>query len=614
MVKKRHGSPTATTPSTKARPGTKAAAAPAALPPPMVEDRWMEHSLTRRLLPGTVESILVNGLQGDLTDQLALFVTMQDTWPRLQHNVRTLREAVEAAPFTVHPWTDGDGTDTTESAQARAALVERALWGMCPDLTALEWSLEDGLRHLAGGTVQGHAVMEILWHVRPDADGGMAVLPRALRRTGSSYYAYAQSWTGGRTTADRLMFRPDGGRGGSGSLKDFPACQFLTGIFPGHDGHPSVAAPLRALAKYWIAATYGPEWLLNYAQLFGAPMRWATYQDDKAKESVCAMLANLGNCGWGAFPSGTELKLHEAAKSSGDLPQKLIIDLADTAADILVLGQTLSADTGDKGGGSFALGKVHQTVRRERLEACGKAAAKVLTHQLARAVCILNYGDADECPEIRCDLPEPEDEKAKAERDNMLATMGLRLPVGYLYERHGIPEPKEGEATVGGGAAAATPEGQNPDGTPGQLPMDPAAAAALNTLNGAQVTALTEMLNKVASGMVPYDSAVNTALAAFPGIGAELINKIFTPVKNFKLPAPDPVPAPSPDKIPPGDPEADPKKKMPPGLPAKAARAELVPDLFRGDLAAALEYTLLNAAAEGFETGPGNAPTLSEIP
>lgn len=458
----------------KSTPALRAVtAAPAALPAPDVIDRWSENNATRRMLPGTVESILVNGLSGDLTDQLALFTTMQDSWPRLQHNVRTLREAVEAAPFAVHPWSDDDGTEITDSAQEKAALVKRGLWGMCPNLTSLETSLEGGLRHLAGGTVQGHAVMEILWEMRKDAAGGMACLPRALRKTGSSHYAYPMSaWD--KNTGDRLMFRPPPHR--NSTLRDFPAHQFLTGIFPGHDGHPGVAAPLRSLAKYWIAATYGPEWLLSYAQLFGSPFRWATYESGKSgvKEEVCRMLSNLGNSGWAAFPNGTELKLHEASKGAGELPQKLLIEIADQAADILILGQTLSADTGDKGGGSFALGKVHATVRKERLEACGKAVATILTHQLARAICVLNYGDDAECPEIRCDMPVSEDEKGKAERDEILVRMGLRMPVDYLYERHGIPEPEDDKETIGGattGDGKILEDGQLPEKTPGKKPL-----------------------------------------------------------------------------------------------------------------------------------------------
>ncbi len=440
------------------------AKAPKELTMPLVDDRWMENSLARRLMPGTVESILRNGLSGDLTDQLALFNVMLDTWPRLQHNVRTLCEAVEAAPFEVHPWSDDDGTEITDTAQEKASLVTRALWGMKPDLKRMEFSLEDAVKGMARGTVQGHCVQEILWEVREDVLG-QAMMPRAMRRVGTQHYGYP-GWSTGQ--ADALMFRPDKNR--TGRFTEFPDYQFLTGIFPGHDGHPSIAAPLRSLAKYWVAATFGVEWLISYAQLFGQPFRWATYKNETAKAAVCGMLANIGAAAWGAFPEGTVVNLEEARASAGELPQTLLIKLAEEACDILILGQTLSSDTGDKGGGSYALGKVHATVRRERLSACAGQVAKVLTHQLAHAVIHLNYGECTECPEIRADLPEPEDQKANAERDDILHKMGLPMAKEFLYERHGIPIPDDDDDLLEAPAPPVAP------GLPGQ-PVDPDAKA-----------------------------------------------------------------------------------------------------------------------------------------
>lgn len=431
----------------------KPASAPMPLAGPTVDDRWMENSLTRRLMPGQVEAILRNGLSGDLTDQLALFNLMQDTWPHLARNVRTLRDAVKAAPYEVHAWSDDDGTELTQSAQDKAALVKRAMWGTQPQLGKLELVIEDVIGGQAVGTVTGHAVHEILWETRVDA-AGTAILPRAFRRVAARHFGYPAMSYG---QADHLRFSPTG-RGAS-DWTDFPAGQFILGIYPGHDGHPSVAAPLRSLAKYWVAACFGPEWLLSYAQLFGQPFRWATYRpgDKAAKDAVCSMLANMGGQAWAAFPEGTKLELKEAAKAAGELPQKLIIDMANAAASILILGQTLTSDTGDSGGGSFALGKVHSDVRREILSACATEVAKTLTHNLARAVVELNYGECTECPEIRAEIPEPTDAKAEAERDEVLVRMGMKLPLDWLYERHNVPEPMDDEPTLSGGPAAPPP-------------------------------------------------------------------------------------------------------------------------------------------------------------
>jgi len=470
-----------------AKPRTpKAPKAPVSLPLPIMDERWWENSLTRRLLPGNVETILVGGLNGDLTEQLALFNLMADTWPHLQNNLRTLRDAVASAPWQVSPWSDDDGTPITESALAKAALVTRALWGCCPDLAALEKSIEDVIEAQAVGTVLGHSVQEILWEVRQDAAGGSAILPRAFRRLGSRHFGYTTGMAG--QAGDALRFRPQSGHG-YGNWEDFPEHQFVTGIYPGHEGHPSVAAPLRCLAKYWIAATYGPEWLLSYAQLFGQPFRWATYRpgDEKAKAAICAMLANIGAAGWAAFPEGTQMQLHEASKSAGDLPQKLIIDLANEAANILVLGQTLTSNTGSEGGGSYALGKVHTTVRREILSATAGRVAKVLTHTLSRAVVELNYGNTTEVPEIRAELADAKDEKAMAERDQILANMGLPLPLEWLHERHAVPLPTAGEAIL----SPAAPIPVNP-ATPIQ-PVTTIQAARAAGLPDSFLDALTEI-------------------------------------------------------------------------------------------------------------------------
>ncbi len=61
-------------------------------------------------------------------------------------------------------------------------------------------------------------------------------------------------------------------------------------------------------------------------------------------------------------------------------------------------------------------------------------------------------------PELDIDISEPEDRKSNAETDKILsAEIGLKIPVSYLYSRYGIPEPQDGEETVGGRQDMATP-------------------------------------------------------------------------------------------------------------------------------------------------------------
>ncbi len=102
-------------------------------------------------------------------------------------------------------------------------------------------------------------------------------------------------------------------------------------------------ALLRPLVWWWCAANFSADWLLNFAQVFGLPLRWATYDATAPQETVdriCAMLQNMGSASWGAFPNGTTLEVKaEGQKSGADTPQGDMLDRADKQCDLLVLGE-----------------------------------------------------------------------------------------------------------------------------------------------------------------------------------------------------------------------------------------------------------------------------------
>ncbi len=52
-------------------------------------------------------------------------------------------------------------------------------------------------------------------------------------------------------------------------------------------------------------------------------------------------------------------------------------------------------------------------------------------------------------PKVWIRTEEEEDLKPLAERDEILHRMGLKMTAKYFYETYAIPEPKEGEETVG---------------------------------------------------------------------------------------------------------------------------------------------------------------------
>ena len=264
-------------------------------------------SIERTQTPQTVESVLNNALNGSLWEQHLVFVAMVDTWPRLAKALEEVARESGEAPFNVVPFAKRN-KDASPRAVKHAEFVEDAV--CCIRANPLRQELDwNGLHEsLAQGYFYGHHVVETLWH-RVD---GIQV-PRAFSYVPPEFYRYPSKFS----EDDRLMLNLSGHF--NGNLQDFPPYHFLVGIRKAHLGHAAIAAPLRSLVAYWIAANFGLKWFMEFAQNFGVPLRWGTYstKDADTRNEVASMLASIGSNGWGAFPAGTDIQVVESSRSAG---------------------------------------------------------------------------------------------------------------------------------------------------------------------------------------------------------------------------------------------------------------------------------------------------------
>lgn len=402
--------------------------------------RWMLPSVAA-VTPEYIEAVLRGAMGGDLVAQWELFDLMEDTWPRLAKNLNELKRAVAQMEWRIQAWAE-ENAAPSEGAEEKARLVSRALWSMRPAAEEAENDFLGTIFDVLDAWAKGLSVLEVDWEYR---DGGGAVgqmlAPRATRWAHPAHYGWSsQGWLG-LTSGER-------DRRGGRIVERFPEHKFVVAYCKGRTGHPLAGALLRPLAWWWCAGNFAAEWFLNFAQVFGLPIRWATYdpRTPGLLEQVADMLENMGSSAWGAFPAGTTLELKEAGKAGADNPQVALLDRADKNCDLLILGQTLTTDVGASG--SRALGEVHQGVRADIIQAAADFASGVINQQMVRAILLLNYGEDGEAPEF---LPEPvrvSDEKANAERDAILVRAGFRLPRAWAYKRHGIPLPQEGEEVI----------------------------------------------------------------------------------------------------------------------------------------------------------------------
>jgi phage gp29-like protein len=415
-------------------------------------------SVLTRVTPDHARQILANAVAGDLASQHELFGMMLDTWPHLTKATSEVTASVRRISWQVQPYAE-EGSKPTDAAEESAGLVRRALRSWRPRAGTHELALEDTIAHLLDARWRGVSVVELLWKSSP-----YGWLPRAGQHLSPVHYGWNNAGDElgltGNVGGDRQTWRP------------FVPGKFLVGIHRARAGAPGSTALLRPLVPYWIGRTFGWAWLLRTAQLFGVPLRWATYDASRADiaAQVSDMLRNLGTAGWAAFPAGTELQLKEAAQNVRNNPQAMLMELADQAADLLILGQTLSSSSSESTGLGSGTAQLHGQVRREVLADAAWWVADHLSYQLAPAVLELNQGAYDDLtlPVVRPDLSIPADPKAEAERLEILSRMGMRIPVRWAHETTGVPEPTEDEDVI---EPRATTQ-MNPQ-LPGVGPADP---------------------------------------------------------------------------------------------------------------------------------------------
>jgi len=417
---------------------------------PAARQRWMlPHAAT--LTPARIEWILRAALTTEsVRAEQELYDLMEATWPRLLKNRMEVTDAVVSLDWQLMDAPDG------ENLPGARELLARTKNGMRGDPVLDGQGWRATMESLMSAWFRGVSIVEIDWEYR---GGGLrhpaAWLPRQTRDVDAAHFGWRSN--------GRLMLYP---AGQPESAVDFPANKFVIAIRKAGKGHPSGTALLRALAWWWCAANFSAEWLLNFAQIFGQPFRWATYDagQEGVKQELAGMMAEMGSAAWGIGPDGTKIEWHESAKSGADNPQAHLLDRADAACDLLVLGQTLTGSV-SKDGGSRALGEVHSAVRSDVIDSAALWLAETLNEQLVPAVAAVNLGETTEdaaLPWFQPARKSKKDTKVLAETYEILLRAGIPLLKEEIYDSLDMGRPADGD-DVFTGPAGGIPADAPPD-------------------------------------------------------------------------------------------------------------------------------------------------------
>ena len=368
-------------------------------------------------------------LNGDPRTLINIFDRFRFSDLTLGGILKTRIQAIKANPWEIIPASDAPraSKEIDKDAAAKAAEFVKL------QIAAMDGWEEFVNRQLQDGILYGVAVSELLWKATSSGHEIREILSvpgqslRALHAEPSIVRVFTEE---ALTTGQPIWqfpnkfveHRPD-------RIGESPwAGGLMTSL--------TIWAAVKRLAWHWFQ-TASERWGQPYLKgTFGA----GTNEGDK--DDMEEMLESFGNSGWGLFHENMNLELIEAGRAADQLPTVVMIDKIDKHYAIFVLGNELSTQTSESGGGAMALGKVHQLVREDIRDADIEAEAKTIREQILTRMIAFGPDPNAPVPFFRRDVPEQIDEKAEAEKMST-ARNDLGIPITFrdAYRKLNIPMP-----------------------------------------------------------------------------------------------------------------------------------------------------------------------------
>lgn len=387
-------------------------------------DSWREY-VSSGLTPSTLATILKEADAGDVRRQAELFDQMEEKDAHILGEKSKRQNVILDMDFNVAPASD----------DARDAKVAEFVENYFGDMT----DFADTLVSLQDAVGKGFTALETVW----DVSSGQA-LPEKLEFIEQKRFLFTDGK--GILRKHPLLISDDELMGA-----EIPAWKMLFHRYGGKSGHPARSGIYRVCAWMYLFKNYSIKDWVAFCEVYGMPLRLGKYASGAGKDDKDALVAaiqSLGSDAAGIISKDTEIEFVEAVsgKATGDLYEALA-SFANRENSKAILGQTLSAEVGDKG--SYAAAKTHEGVRLDLLKADGRALAATIRHQLIRPIVGFNFGWDTACPKYESVWEETEDLNKKSEWVTELLDRNVEMPVSFVRREFNIPEAEKGEAVIG---------------------------------------------------------------------------------------------------------------------------------------------------------------------
>ena len=384
------------------------------------------------LTPLTLATVFREADAGDMRRQAELFDAIREKDGHLTGELTKRREAITDVEFRVTPATDS--ARDLHVAEFVSELFDKTIEDD-EDIVALQDAVG-----------KGYSCMEIDW----DISAGQAV-PRGLDWIDSNRFLFTDP-AGNLRNYPRLI--TDANIMG----EEIPAWKMIFHAYGGKTGHPTRSGILRVCTWMYLFKNYAIKDWVTFCEIYGMPIRLGKYEPGASaedREALYAALASIGTDAAGVISKSTEIEFvrAEGSSTSADM-YKALGEFCNKEMSKAIVGQTLTADVGDVG--SYAAAKTHNEIRIDLAKADSRAVAVTRRSQLIAPIVGFNFGWNTPIPYYGPVWEEEEDLEKKANWMEKILNR-VSVPVSWVRQEFGIPEPEKDEEMVGGSPAAPIP-------------------------------------------------------------------------------------------------------------------------------------------------------------
>lgn len=413
---------------------------------PLVRE-FAEHP-ARGLTPARLHGIMVAAEQGDITAQLDLADDMVERDAHLYAELAKRRGAVASQAWSVQP-------PPGASAAEKKTTEQVAYWLATLDCHAdgMQGGLELAISVMTDAILKGFSPIEMVWSLQSDGSGAKVQLPTLTQQP--------QRWFTASADQRRLLLRSwNESTPGTDYLPTVMGVEllpyaWLMHVHPARSGYVSRMSLARVLAWPYLFKNFAVRDLAEFLEIYGLPLRVGKYPAGAGAEEKRRLLqavVQIGHNAAGIIPQGMAIDF-QAAAAGTEVPFVAMWDHMDAAISKAILGQTLTADQGQRG--SQALGNVHNQVRMDIRDADTRLLEATLNRQLIQPLVALNVPGADlrRLPRLRLDTGDAEDLAEYAKALPELVKIGMPIGVAWAQDKLRIPQPQAGEAVLTPAAA-----------------------------------------------------------------------------------------------------------------------------------------------------------------